>query len=330
MSDLASSYYLRGLIPETSQILIVTVDSFGILYYLTVVPDGDDATVVFDPRSSGGSLFTFETSGSGVVFSTVFNGIEYNLFGRGKTIPCEDGTNIALASASLNTLHMTVEAVTVEVSLYSTLLVGVEFTVFTLNGIPIAFPMLQVDSESGTDEHGNPLGILDPDIFGFNYDTTVRFVSIPQYPAGDCSNLITDIQNVKDTEADWVYGLNDPIPKAYANELACSNGIFFNYCGYSLQCSANCKGSCDSLATCTFQAKTGTFACTQEQSTPIEQSRTLFQNPVTWIVIIIVIIVLIIIIIILFTTNHSSAAIERRHQALEKDGFDSRNNPHMV
>ncbi len=279
MSNLPSSYYLRGSIPITSQVFIVTTDPFGILYYLTVIPDNGGATVVFDPRGSSGSLFSFQTSGSGVVFNTTFNGTEYSLSSKGNTIQCADDSVIALSTASLSTIHSITEVVTVEVSNYATLLTGVEYTVFNFNGNPIAFPMYQLDPQGGVDNNDRPIDILDPDVTSFNYDTTVRFLPVPIYPAGSCSVPKTNTQDIKDTEADWVYGTGSSVPKGYANEIACMDGKFFDYCGYGLICSSNCKGTCDSQAVCTYMNKDNIFVCDVQKSTAIEQSKTLLEQP---------------------------------------------------
>ncbi len=259
MSLPLQGYYLRGSIPDTSQVLIVTVDSDGILYYLTVI---DEATLQFVPNA--GSLFSFQTSNSGVRFTTVSGGISFNLTGTGETI-----NDVSIAEGDLTTLPSIVEPVTVEASNYAPLLVGVEYTFFMMDGLPIAF-----NSSTGI------------------FQTTVRFLPSVIYPMGLCTDPITDINQIKTMEQNWVDGSNPS--KGFANLDACSQGVFFDYCSYKQICSTSCKGICpDGISVCAFVDDE--FQCVVEKTSSIS---------ITWVIIVIVIIVVFIIMFLLFISVH--------------------------
>ncbi len=260
MSLPLQEYYLRGSIPsDTSQVFIVTVDSDGILYYLTVT---DDESVQFMPNA--GSLFSFQTSNSGVKFTTVSGGTSFNLTGIGETI-----NDVNIAEGDLTTLPSIVEPVTVEASNYATLLVGVEYTFFMMDGLPIAF-----NSSTGI------------------FQTTVRFLPSVIYPMGLCTDPITDINQIKSMEQDWVDGLAPN--KGFANLDACSQGVFFDYCSYKQICSTSCKGICpDGISTCAFVDNQ--FQCVVEKTTSIS---------FLWAVIILIVVILFVIIFFLFLSVH--------------------------
>nr|QBK92897.1 MAG: uncharacterized protein LCPAC403_00310 [Pithovirus LCPAC403] len=297
MAFVPQNYYLRGSIPETSQIYIITVDDNGILYYLTVL---EDASIMFLPNgqtlSPSPTLFSFQTAGSGVTFSTVFRGIMYNISSMGDTI-----SDVQISEANLTMLPSIVEVVTVEASNYSTILVGVEYTFFTLDGSPMAFPS-------------------SIDIF----QTKMRFLPSVIYPMGLCTEPITDVAQIKGMEQDWVDGLNPD--KGFANITACSEGFFFDYCPYKQICSTKCKGICDDgVSRCSFSNKTDSFSCVVNPSTFIEQSRTPLQSWMIWVIIIIIAIIIFIIMFFLFVGVHRT----RDHQKIG-EGKDIENSIDFV
>nr|QBK92404.1 MAG: uncharacterized protein LCPAC401_00420 [Pithovirus LCPAC401] len=258
MSLPLQEYYIRGSIPDTSQVFIVTVDADGILYYLTVI----DETIQFMPNA--GSLFSFQTSNSGVRFTTISGGTSFNLTGVGEKID-----DVSIAEGDLTTLPSIVEPVTVEASNYATLLVGVEYTFFMMDGLPIAF-----NSSTGI------------------FQTTVRFLPSVIYPMGLCTDPITDINQIKSMEQDWVNGLKPD--KGFANLDACSQGVFFDYCSYKQICSTSCKGICpDGISVCAFVDDQ--FQCVVEKTTSFS---------FLWAIIILIIVVVFAIMFFLFLSVH--------------------------